>query len=264
MTTTVTKPEAIRRPRSALAPRSQRARRRPLILAGITLMLGLVALAAWLSVDRLIGSGAKTVAVASAAPPWNPAASLWLERLGVVGLKRQLVRAGYSLKVDGRLDPVTKSALADFLRPSSAHPLSPALARVLEGTVITTLRNPAAWNSRFGLNRKTKFVERPLTGPGGQLDANGNIRQPVPAMAAPLRAEAVRARNGKIVFVDRTNSLVVVNANGSGRRPLARCRPRSETRSGWTYTRHRRGGIRGRDTRSGAELPCLTRAGRKC
>ena len=46
-------------------------------------------------------------------------------------------------------------------------------------TVITTLRNPAAWNNRFGLNRKTKFVERPLTGPHGQLDANGNIRLPV-------------------------------------------------------------------------------------
>ena len=223
MTTTVAKSEAIRRPRIAGAPRSHRAFRRPLILAAITLTLGLAALAAWLSVDRLTGNSAKPVAIGSAAPPWNPAASLWLERLDVVALKRQLVRAGYSLKVDGELDSITKSALADFLRPSSAHPLGPSLARALEGTVITTLRNPAAWNSRFGLNRKTKFVERPLTGPGGQLDSNGNIRQPVPAIGAPRRAEAARAKNGKIVFVDRTNSLVIINADGSGRRRLARC-----------------------------------------
>jgi Tol biopolymer transport system component len=140
----------------------------------------------------------------------------------VVALEQQLVRAGYSLKVDGKLDPVTKSALADFLRPSSAHPLSPSLARALQGTVITTLRNPAPWNSRFGLNRKTNFVERPLTGPGGQLDANGNIR-PVPGLVAPGRAQAARPKNGKIAFVDRTNTLVVTNADGSGRRRLARC-----------------------------------------
>jgi len=89
--------------------------------------------------------------------------------------------------------------------------------------VITTLRNPAAWNSRFGLNRKTKFVERPLTGPHGQLDANGNIRLPVPVIAAPLRADTVRPKNGKTAFVDRTNTLVVTNANDSGRRRLARC-----------------------------------------
>jgi Tol biopolymer transport system component len=222
MTTSVAKSEAIRRPRIA-APRSQRPRRRPLMLAGITLALGLAALAAWLSVDRLSASGARTVAVASAAPRSNPGVSLWVERLDVAGLERQLVRAGYSLKVDGSLDPVTKSALADFLRPSSAHPLSPSLARALEGTVITTLRKPAAWNSRFGLNRKTKFVERPLTGPDGQLDANGNIRPSVPALAAPLRADTVRPKNGKIAFVDRTNTLVVTKANGSGRRRLARC-----------------------------------------
>jgi Tol biopolymer transport system component len=223
MTTTVAKPETIRRPRIAAAQRLQRARRRPLMLAGITVTLGLAALAAWLTVDRFTGSSEKAVATASAAPPWNPGASLWLERLDVVGLEKQLVRAGYSLKVDGRLGAVTKSALADFLRPSSTHPLSPSLARALDGTVIRTLRNPAAWNSRFGLNRETKFVERPLTGPGGQLDANGNIRPPVLAVAVPPRAEAVRPKNGKIAFVDRTNALVAVNANGSRLRRLVRC-----------------------------------------
>ena len=223
MTMTVAKTEAVRRPRLAAAHRSQRARRRPLVLAGIILTLGLAALAAWLAVDQLFGRGAKTVAIASAAPPWNPGASLWLERLDVAGLQKQLVRAGYSLKVDGSLDAVTKSALADFLRPGSAHPLSPSLARALEGTVITTLRNPAAWNIRFGLNRKTKFVERPLTGPDGQLDAKGNIRLPVPVIAAPLRADTVRPKNGKIAFVDRTNTLEAVNANGSRPGRLARC-----------------------------------------
>ena len=70
-----------------------------------------------------------------------------------------------------------KSALADYLRPDSTHPLSASLASQLDGTVITGLRNPAAWNKRFGLDRKTTFVERPLTGAGGQLDANGNIVQ---------------------------------------------------------------------------------------
>ena len=72
--------------------------------------------------------------------------------------------------------PVTKSALADFLQPSSRHPLGPSLAVALQGTIITTLRDPRAWNMRFGLNRRTRFVERPLTGPGGQLDAYGNVR----------------------------------------------------------------------------------------
>jgi hypothetical protein len=38
--------------------------------------------------------------------------------------------------------------------------------------------DPDAWNSHYGLERATKFVERPLTGPGGQLDANGNFRAP--------------------------------------------------------------------------------------
>jgi hypothetical protein len=86
------------------------------------------------------------------------------------------VRAGYSIAVDGKLDPVTKSALADYLQLEPTHPLSPFLASALAGNWITGYRNPAAWNQRFGLNRLTRFVEKPLTGPGGQLDANGNLR----------------------------------------------------------------------------------------
>jgi hypothetical protein len=175
MATTVAKSGAIGRPQIAATPRSRRVRRRPLTLAGIILTLGMAALGAWLTVDRLTGSSAKAVA---AAPAGNPGASLWLGRLEVIDLEKQLVRAGYSIKVDGSLDAVTKSAVADYLRLGPAHPLSPFLASALRGTVITGFRNPGAWNSRFGLERATKFVERPLTGPGGQLDANGNLRVP--------------------------------------------------------------------------------------
>jgi hypothetical protein len=42
--------------------------------------------------------------------------------------------------------------------------------------VLLGRQNPVLWNRRFGFNRPTRFVERPLTGLGGQLDANGNIR----------------------------------------------------------------------------------------
>jgi hypothetical protein len=47
---------------------------------------------------------------------------------------------------------------------------------VLHGAVLLGRQNPVLWNRRFGFNRPTRFVERPLTGLGGQLDANGNIR----------------------------------------------------------------------------------------
>ena len=182
MATTVAKQDAIQRPPPPAAPRSGRARRRQLTLAGIILTLGLTALGTGLTVDRLAGGSARTVA-ATSTPAWKPIATPWLEppwleRLDVIHLKKQLVRAGYSIRVDSSLDPVTKSALADHLRPDSAHPLSPSLANALMGTVITGRRNPAAWNSRFGLHRRTKFVERPLTGPGGQLDSSGNSRPP--------------------------------------------------------------------------------------
>jgi hypothetical protein len=61
----------------------------------------------------------------------------------------------------------------------------PILAAALQGTWITALRNPAAWNSQFGLHRLTKFVERPLTGAGGQLDARGNLRASIPTPSGP-------------------------------------------------------------------------------
>jgi hypothetical protein len=177
MTTTVTESGAIRTPRTAASPRSRRARRRAFTLTGITLTLAVASLATWLTFDRLAGSDASTASVSTSAPAWTPITSPWLRPLNVIQLKKQLVRAGYSLKVDGNLDPVAKSALADFLRPNAAHPLSASMGAELESTVITSKRDPQAWNSRFGLNRTTKFVERPLTGPGGQLDANGNLRE---------------------------------------------------------------------------------------
>jgi hypothetical protein len=176
MTTTVMKSGAIHAPRTAAAPRSRGARRRVWTLAVIILTLAAASIATWLTFDRLAGSDGNAVSVSTSALAWTPITSPWLGRLNLIQLKRQLVRAGYSLEVDGNLDPVAKSALADFLRIDAAHPLSPSIGGLLEGTVITGKRDPQAWNSRFGLNRATKFVERPLTGPGGQLDANGNLR----------------------------------------------------------------------------------------
>jgi hypothetical protein len=141
------------------------------------LTLALVSVGTWLIVDRAAGRSANPVSSSTTpAPSFTPIAAPWLGRVEVLRLEKQLVRAGYSIAVDGKLGPVTKSALADYLQLDATHPLSPFLASALEGTWITGLRKPAAWNRRFGLNRLTRFIEPPLTGPGGQLDANGNLR----------------------------------------------------------------------------------------
>jgi Putative peptidoglycan binding domain len=175
MTTTVANPVATHTP--PLAAVRRRAARRPLTLAAVTFTLAALAVGTWLIVERVAGTGASAVSSsATPAPSFTPVAALWLRRAEVVRLQKQLVRAGYSIAVDGKLDPLTKSALADYLPLDATHPLSPFLASALAGTWITGLRKPAAWNRRFGLNRLTRFVERPLTGPGGQLDANGNLR----------------------------------------------------------------------------------------
>ena len=142
--------------------------RRALTIASLGMALAAISLGTWRTVDW--------AASGSAASASTPTFRTWLRPIDVVGVQRQLVRAGYSIPVTGVLDPITKSALADFLRPSSSDRLGPSLAYALRGTVITTRREPAAWNMRFGLNRRTRFVERPLTGPGGQLDAYGNVR----------------------------------------------------------------------------------------
>ena len=178
MTTTVAKPGVTYTPPTVAAPRSRTARRRALALAVIILTASAVAVGTWLIVSRVARGSATPIAAAPAEAAWTPIASSSLEQLEVIHLKKQLVRAGYSIKVDGTLDPITKSALADYLQLDPTHPLSPFLATALEGTVITGFHNRATWNSRFGLHRLTKFVERPLTGPAGQLDANGNLRAP--------------------------------------------------------------------------------------
>lgn len=154
-------------------------------VAGLLLILACVA--ALTLVDRPARThetalNAATAAPAAAAPWWTgaptAAAPWWFEPLDVVRVEQDLVGVGYSLSVDGRLDPVTKSALADHLQIDAAHPLSLAVADALKGTVITGRRDPAAWNSRFGLNRATTSVERPLiAGPDSQLDRYGNVRR---------------------------------------------------------------------------------------
>ena len=126
------------------------------MLASCILGLAAVSVGTWQIVAQFTGgSGANVTAAEPAAG--RPSPSLWAQGLDPIRLKRELVRAGYSIKVDASpLDPVVKSAVADF----------------------TYVGDPTAWNLRFGLNRPTKFVERPLTGPGGQLDANGNLVRP--------------------------------------------------------------------------------------
>jgi hypothetical protein len=160
-----------------LSPTQRRTRRASIAVSGVVLALVLASLGTWLALDRAAESNAPAMVAGSAVPLWPPISLPWLQPLVTTDFDKQLVDAGYSIKADGKLDPVKKSALADYLRPDSTHPLSASLASQLEGTVITGLRNPAAWNKRFGLDRKTTFVERPLTGAGGQLDANGNIVQ---------------------------------------------------------------------------------------
>ncbi len=103
-----------------------------------------------------------------------------LRDLNVKGMQRHLVNQGYGIRVSGKLDPITKRALADYLQPSRSN-LAPNLVAALKGTAITGARDPSAFNMRFGLSRTTKKVERPLTGAGGQLDEAGNIVTNVPA-----------------------------------------------------------------------------------
>jgi len=172
MTATVT-----HSPREAVTSRSHWTRRR-LALAVVVPMLAAAAVGVSLVLDGPMGSSSTPATTAAATPVLMPSGPAWLRVADVRELKRRLVRAGYQVRVDDRLDPVTKSALADYLQPGSASLLTPVLGRALAGTFFFGRRDPAAWNYKFGLDRPTKFVERPLTGPGGQLDANGNLRAP--------------------------------------------------------------------------------------
>jgi hypothetical protein len=175
MSTTVVKTATSRTPPTAAPSGRQAARRLPLAVAVLAITLTAVGVGTWLIVGRVGGSGGSALSTPATAPAWTPIATTWLERLRVVGLKRQLARAGYSVEVDGNLDPVAKSALADYLQPAGARPLAASLAVALEGTVITGVRDPAAWNKRFGLHSLTRFVHQPFSGAGEQLDAKGNL-----------------------------------------------------------------------------------------
>jgi hypothetical protein len=64
-----------------------------------------------------------------------------------------------------------KAALADFLNPKQ---VGGALAAALGKTRITGKRDPQAWNKLFGTAERRPKVYRPVTGPGGLLDNNGN------------------------------------------------------------------------------------------
>ena len=176
MSTTVLKSAATRIPPTAAPSRS--VRRFPFALAALFITLAAVGVGAWLIAEHVDGSGGSVLSPRAITPAWTPIETKLLERRRIVGLKRQLARAGYSIEVNGNLDPVAKSALADYLRPDGAHPLDPFLAVALEGTVITGVRDPVTWNNRFGPRRVTTFVELPFSGGREKLDANGNVLSP--------------------------------------------------------------------------------------
>ena len=137
-------------------------------IAAVAVLAVFIGLGAWTLANRLTATNANETPVATTAV-------LPLQSWSVSALQRQLRGAGYAVTVTGVLDPVTKSATADFLLPGDIASLGPSLAGELQGTAITGRRDVAAWNARFGTDRATRMVERPLTGTGGQLDAYGNV-----------------------------------------------------------------------------------------
>jgi hypothetical protein len=123
---------AIHPSREAAASRSHWTRR------SLTLALTIPALAAAVATTALLltrsaGTSSTSAAAVTPVPAWTTFGSPWLEALDVRDLKRQLVRAGYQVRVDDRLDPVAKSALADYLQPGSVSSIGPTLARALGG-----------------------------------------------------------------------------------------------------------------------------------
>lgn len=86
-------------------------------------------------------------------------------------LRSFLIHKGYDIPEEGGLGPRMKAALADFLNPKQT---GGALAAALGKTRITGKRNPDAWNKLFGSAASRPKVLRPVTGPNGLVDANGN------------------------------------------------------------------------------------------
>ena len=143
--------------------------------AGIVLLALLIGLGIWTLASRSTSASQSQTTSATPAPlGWLLVGDL-PDRLRSAGYALPDRQIDYSLPVTSWLDPLTRSAAADYLRVSARSPLDPMLGLALQGTVLTGRHYPAAWNARFGTNRLTKWVERPLTGPGGQLDAFGNL-----------------------------------------------------------------------------------------
>jgi hypothetical protein len=90
----------------------------------------------------------------------------------VAALRSFLIHKGYHLPEEGGFGPRLKAALADFVNPKQVGgPLAAALGK----TRITGNRDPEAWNKLYGSSPGDRAkVLRPVTGPGGLLDGNGN------------------------------------------------------------------------------------------
>jgi hypothetical protein len=138
-----------------------------IVCAGVVLGVG-----AWLLTARLSDSTKPSAAPAATASQFSHDFMLPLD---ITALQFRLADAGYAILITRALDPLTRAAAADFFG-SVAHPLTPLLARALDGTTFLGRGDSTSWNARFGLNRRTGMVERPLTGPEGQLDEYGNLR----------------------------------------------------------------------------------------
>ena len=150
---------------------------RVFLAAGVVLLAALVGLGVWAVLNRSTATSQEQPAPVATAPLAGPIVVGDLSRLlRSAGYSLPAAKVNYWLPLANWLDPLTRSAAADYLRVSERTPMDSVLARALQGTVLTGRRDPTAWNARFGMNRLTRLVERPLTGPGGQLDAFGNIR----------------------------------------------------------------------------------------
>lgn len=122
------------------------------------------------------------------------------QALNVRALQQQLVRAGYKIKVTGQLDPLTKSALKDYLQPNAQHPLSAGLEQALGGPQTSQLhksgttydihgaRNPGAWNAAHGLNTPPTHTSVPNTPPAAVTNSRSTATNTDPSGGARTTA----------------------------------------------------------------------------
>lgn len=102
------------------------------------------------------------------------------EPMNIGGIQQMLMHKGYGIPAGehGKLGPVTKAAMRDFLQVSSSHPVSARMLNVLKGGPITGSRDAKAFNQKYGLTprgARTSVVDKPLSGAGGLLDPAGNM-----------------------------------------------------------------------------------------